>query len=438
MADEQFRGVSLFAILPGPLEPMQTVDALLATGARARAGAHRHHARRQGDSVLAAAHRGAASGRGPLPGAACLMRRWRAAKRMSAKARRRSAPRNCASCSTATTTAITRSTIRRSRMRSTTGSWSSCAISRRDTRICRRRTPRRNGSAPRRSPPSGRYAISSPCCRSTMRSAKQEVRDFDRRVRERAGPESARALFGRAEARWARDQRALRVGCVRAGSDPRRRGDGRGHHPEPAHHQGAAAEAAGARSHRACSRCGARFSCRSPDSSASIAKRCARGEKTLVNPRNAAAGSLRQLDPRMTAARPLDLFIYGVGYVEGGEMPGHHSEVLKMLRGFGFKICPQTRVVESVEGCLDVLPRHRRGARDAALSNRRRRLQGRRHRAAAPARIRVARAALGHCAQVSRRGGAHHGARHRVPSGPHRRAHARSRASRRRSWAASR
>ncbi len=78
-----------------------------------------------------------------------------------------------------------------------------------------------------------------------------------------------------------------------------------------------------------------------------------RGEKTLVNPRNAAAGSLRQLDPRMTAARPLDLFIYGVGYVEGGEMPGHHSEVLKTLRGFGFKICPQTRVVESVEGCLE-------------------------------------------------------------------------------------
>jgi DNA ligase (NAD+) len=78
----------------------------------------------------------------------------------------------------------------------------------------------------------------------------------------------------------------------------------------------------------------------------------ARGEKTLVNPRNAAAGSLRQLDPRMTAARPLDLFIYGVGHVEGGELPGHHSEVLKMLRGFGFKICRETRVVESVEGCL--------------------------------------------------------------------------------------
>jgi DNA ligase (NAD+) len=78
-----------------------------------------------------------------------------------------------------------------------------------------------------------------------------------------------------------------------------------------------------------------------------------RGEKTLVNPRNAAAGSLRQLDPRMTAARPLDLFIYGVGYVEGGELPGRHSQVLKTLRGWGFKICPQSKVVESIDGCLD-------------------------------------------------------------------------------------
>ena len=78
----------------------------------------------------------------------------------------------------------------------------------------------------------------------------------------------------------------------------------------------------------------------------------ARGEKTLVNPRNAAAGSLRQLDPRMTAARPLDLFIYGLGYVEGGDLPSHHGELLQVLRRFGFKICPQSRTVESVDGCL--------------------------------------------------------------------------------------
>ena len=79
----------------------------------------------------------------------------------------------------------------------------------------------------------------------------------------------------------------------------------------------------------------------------------ARGEKIFINPRNAAAGSLRQLDPRMTAARPLDLFIYGVGVIEGGELPAHHSETLKELRRFGFKICPQSKVVESIDGCLE-------------------------------------------------------------------------------------
>jgi DNA ligase (NAD+) len=79
----------------------------------------------------------------------------------------------------------------------------------------------------------------------------------------------------------------------------------------------------------------------------------ARGEKSFVNPRNAAAGSLRQLDPRMTAARPLDLFIYGLGIVEGGELPATHSKTLQALRTWGFKICPQSRLVEGADGCLD-------------------------------------------------------------------------------------
>jgi DNA ligase (NAD+) len=91
----------------------------------------------------------------------------------------------------------------------------------------------------------------------------------------------------------------------------------------------------------------------------------ARNEKPYVNPRNAAAGSLRQLDPRMTAARPLDLFIYGVGYVEGGELPPHHGEMLQQLRRWGFKICPQSRVVESIDECLQYF--HDMGAARASL-----------------------------------------------------------------------
>jgi DNA ligase (NAD+) len=78
----------------------------------------------------------------------------------------------------------------------------------------------------------------------------------------------------------------------------------------------------------------------------------ARGEKSYVNPRNAAAGSLRQLDPKMTAARPLDLFIYGLGVVEDAELPATHSATLQVLRGWGFKVCPQARVVPGADGCL--------------------------------------------------------------------------------------
>ena len=77
-----------------------------------------------------------------------------------------------------------------------------------------------------------------------------------------------------------------------------------------------------------------------------------KGEKTFVNPRNAAAGSLRQLDPRLTAERPLDIYLYAVGQVEGGTLPKCHSEILDRLQDWGLKVCPERRVVEGVEGCL--------------------------------------------------------------------------------------
>ena len=76
------------------------------------------------------------------------------------------------------------------------------------------------------------------------------------------------------------------------------------------------------------------------------------GEKTFVNPRNAAAGSLRQLDPRLTAERPLDMYAYSVGIIEDGSLPPTHSETLAMLREWGLKTSPESSVVVGAEGCL--------------------------------------------------------------------------------------
>ena len=77
-----------------------------------------------------------------------------------------------------------------------------------------------------------------------------------------------------------------------------------------------------------------------------------KGEKVFVNPRNAAAGSLRQLDPRLAAARPLEIYFYGAGMVEGRKLPDRHSLVLEVLRGWGLRTSPESRVVEGVEGLL--------------------------------------------------------------------------------------
>ena len=74
--------------------------------------------------------------------------------------------------------------------------------------------------------------------------------------------------------------------------------------------------------------------------------------KTFVNPRNAAAGSLRQRDPRLTAQRPLDAFFYGLGEISGTGLPGTQAEMLKLLRGLGFKTSPDWQLVEGFPGCL--------------------------------------------------------------------------------------
>jgi len=78
-----------------------------------------------------------------------------------------------------------------------------------------------------------------------------------------------------------------------------------------------------------------------------------RGEKTFVNPRNAAAGSLRQLDPRVTAQRPLAIFCYGVGRISGDALATRHSGVLAQLTGWGLRVSADIAVVQGVAGCLE-------------------------------------------------------------------------------------
>lgn len=85
---------------------------------------------------------------------------------------------------------------------------------------------------------------------------------------------------------------------------------------------------------------------------AALNKRLAKEDaKTFVNPRNAAAGTLRQLDPRITARRPLEFFSYGIGYFKDGDIPARHSEILGRLKEWGIRVSPLSRVVRGVEGC---------------------------------------------------------------------------------------
>ena len=73
-----------------------------------------------------------------------------------------------------------------------------------------------------------------------------------------------------------------------------------------------------------------------------------KGEKPFVNPRNAAAGSLRQLDSRITATRPLSFYAYSVGIVEGTELSGSHYNRFLQLKSWGLPMCPETKQLSSL------------------------------------------------------------------------------------------
>ncbi len=78
----------------------------------------------------------------------------------------------------------------------------------------------------------------------------------------------------------------------------------------------------------------------------------AQGEKTFANPRNAAAGSLRQLDAKITARRPLEFCCYGIGIVEQGELPASHSAIMACLGEWGFRTSRQGALAKGLEQCL--------------------------------------------------------------------------------------
>jgi DNA ligase (NAD+) len=81
-------------------------------------------------------------------------------------------------------------------------------------------------------------------------------------------------------------------------------------------------------------------------------RQLAAGEKPFANPRNAAAGSLRQLDSKIAATRPLTIFCYGVGQVEQGELPHSHGAILQRLKDWGLRVCPEIETVRGIESCL--------------------------------------------------------------------------------------
>ena len=95
------------------------------------------------------------------------------------------------------------------------------------------------------------------------------------------------------------------------------------------------------------------------------ARALAAGEKTLVNPRNGAAGGIRQLDSRIAASRLLSFFAYGLGQVQGWQVPETHSGLLDALAVFGLPVCAERAILHGPQALADF--HQRMGERRASL-----------------------------------------------------------------------
>ncbi len=167
----------------------------------------------------------------------------------------------------------------------------------------------------------------------------------------------ARRLHQRAEDRRLRGIACLRERRPDAWRYSRRWDAGRGRHRQPTHPESDPARHAPSRrretrrrSSRSAGRCTSRF----PPSHALQTSSSAQGKSAAPNPRNAAAGSLRQLDPSITAQRELSIWIYGLGYREGLTLAGQF-EALEWLREHGFRVNPGIERHETITAVADAI-----------------------------------------------------------------------------------
>src|SRR5215471_591127 len=165
-------------------------------------------------------------------------------------------------------------------------------------------------------------------------------------------PHRSTRLRVRAEDRRAGRGPPLHARPLRARGDPRRWARGRGHHPKPPHHQGDSVRAEGrARADHLTRGAGEVFMPREAFAhlNATLEET---GQAVFANPRNAAAGAVRQKDPTVTAARPLDIFLYHVSHREPGGFESHW-EVLETLKTAGFPVNPRSARCTDLDAVIE-------------------------------------------------------------------------------------